>query len=202
MSQIANPYGFSHIEKIGGKPRSHTFQFTLPANYGTSIASGDPVSLQGGGGLVIGVPATDANTLPALGTAVSFQYQDITGKEIESLLWVANTPCYPGTAPVVLVDIDPGSIYQVQCNAAIAGATAITPPIGKNYNFGIGAPNTTTTSSTSYLNTATGGGNDVWRNCKIVGLADIPNNAWADPYPDVLVIYNSSVLKPGTLGTN
>lgn len=212
MSATFNPYGFSHVERIGGKPRSQTLQFPLTASlggagYATSLAAGDPVafSASGAGGYVIqAIPGTNvaaANSL--IGTFVSVNYTNPQGTIVQTTLWTANTPIAPGTLPTAIVNMDPNVIYQVQCNAPIAAVTnAVQTGIGLNFNFAVGAPNINTKTSTFVLDTNAGGGPEVWRNCKIIGLAQIPNNAWTDAFPDVLVVFNNTAFKQGTTGTN
>lgn len=203
MSTTQNPYGFSHIARIGGKPRAQTLRFNLAAAYNQSIAAGDPVSFTNGNTLVT-IPTIpgDATTQATLGVFNSVEYIDVLGNKQMTTLWVANTPVAAGTLPVIIVDVDYNSIYQVQCNGVIAGASATVPGTGRNYNYVLGAPNAVTKTSTAALNTTGGGGPEVWRNCTIVGLAGITNNSWADAFPDVLVVFNNHKFKQGTLGSN
>lgn len=204
MSATFNPYGFSHVAKIGGKPRSQTLQFPLAPAYNVSLAAGDVVSfsLPAGGGYIVQatVPtaAPTAAQQPILGIFVSVQYTDPTGTNQLTTLWTANTPVAPGTVPLATVDVDPGVIYQAQINSNLgAGLTSVQSLIGVNVSFAATAPNANTKTSTMAL---AAGNNNVWQPFKIIGLAEIPNNAWNDAYPEVLVVMNNTALKQGTLG--
>ncbi len=213
MSTTANPYGFSHQQKIGGKPRAYTFTFPITASadglttYATSLAAGDPVGYTAANSRFIGraVVPTDATSQPTLGTFINVKYTNVSGRDIMDTVWVANTPVKAGSLITATVDIDPMVIWQVQCNASLPGVSAVIGATGRNYNYVYGAPNLNTKTSTTSLNIADGG-TEVWRSCLIVGLAEIVTNghvnAWTDPFPDVLVVYNNHKLKQGTLGTS
>lgn len=212
MSLTQNPYGFSHQQKIGGKPRAYTFRFPLTASldglttYATSLAAGDPVGYTAINSRFIGhiVNPADATTMPVLGTFINVEYEDVSGKDQLNTIWVANTPVKAGSEIMVTVDIDPQVVWQVQCNAALPGVNAVTGANGRNYNFTYGVPNLNTKTSSAALNIANGGA-EAWRSAQIIGLAQIISNghvnAWTDPFPDVLVVYNNHQLKQGTLGT-
>ena len=212
MSLTQNPYGFSHQQKIGGKPRAYTFTFPLTASadglttYATSLAAGDPVGYTATNARYIGriVDPVDATSQPVLGTFINVSYVDTTGKNQLNTVWVANTPVQAGSVPMVTVDIDPMVVWQVQCNASLPGVSAVIGASGRNYNFTYGTPNLSTKTSSAALNIADGG-TEVWRSATIIGLAQIITNghvnAWTDPFPDVLVVFNNHKLKQGTLGT-
>lgn len=223
MSAIFNPYGFSHQQKIGGKPRHYTFQFPLPVTtagvgYANNIAAGDPVSwdpIGGGFETFVGIPTipVGATTRATLGTFLSVSYTDVFGASQLNTIWVANTPVLPGTIPMVTVDCDPNVVWQTMCNGTPVGLNAVTGASGRSYNYtfagltgGTGSnnpntPNLNTKTSTACLDIVSGAKPAAWSNCIILGLAEIPNNNWTDPYPEVLVIYNNHQFKPGQITT-
>lgn len=223
MSVSFNPYGFSHVERVGGKPRAHTFQFPLAVPYATTIAAGDVAVLSnlgttgGNGGVVSAadqvinpagpVVATGVGgTVPPCGVFVAFSYIAPNGQSVLTPIWTASTPVFPGTCPTATVDIDPNAIFQVQCDGTFAFTNpGLQTAIGRNYTFNPGTPNTNTQTSTASLAIATSAGSasgtvNAWYPFKIIGLAEIPNNNWTDAFPQVLVIPNFHFLRSGTQG--
>ena len=238
MANTFNPYGLARVDKVGGKDRQFTFKFPLVCNqagtatYNVSLGSGDPMAFvatgtglgqvgklalynftaptQTGGSPL--VPAKPNTQQVPIGQFVGVEYFDLQGHLIKSGLWIANTQVKAGTVPIVTIDCDPQSIYQVQLNNPITALLnqSVQGAAGLNANFAnnTAGPNVNIKSSTfaldaSSINTAPGAGTfDNLYQFKILGLADMPstdpNNSWSDQYPNVIGVFNNHFLKAGT----
>lgn len=105
-----------------------------------------------------------------------------------------------GTTPQALVIVDTEVIFNVTTGGSIT--TGITE--AQNYRvagFTMGTVNAFG-QSTSYLSSAPGSGSGatVFAPFQIVGLVDLPNNAWGQPSNNVQVILNGTLTKAGTIG--
>lgn len=216
MSQTFNPYGLSYFELKGGKDKAYTQTYPIHTAFSFPIGQGDPLNQSASGdGALIAYTAPTAGTLAAntytVGVFVSVSYTNTQGQLINSSYWPANTATYNGlNATVTLADV-PYNIYKIQCNASL-GLTGQQVAVGKNYNILINtnaasSANPATGQSQASLNVSTGvaGNTNSNLSLKIVGLAPPQpgqTNAWTDPYPEVLVIINNHVYKPGTVGSN
>jgi hypothetical protein len=110
-----------------------------------------------------------------------------------------------GTKPLAYVIVDPNVVFNVVTggpnipngitqiqNYQVAGFTMN----GVN-SFGISKAYL---SSTGQRNATPPNNSTVYAPFQIVGLADLPNNAWGQPYNNVLVIMNGTLTKAGTVG--
>ncbi len=216
MSQTFNPYGLSYYELKGGKDKAYTQPYPIHTAFSFPIGQGDPLN-QGvsGDGALTAYTAPTAGTLAAntyiVGVFVNVTYTNTQGQLITSTYWPANTATYNGLNAMVTVADVPYNIYRIQCNGSL-GLTGQQVAVGKNYNILINtntatAANPVTGQSQASLDVNTGVANTTNFNLslKIVGLAPPrpgETNEWTDPYPEVLVIINNHVYKPGTVGCN
>lgn len=214
MSQTYAPYGLSFVEYKGGKNKGTINTYAISSGYAYSFAQGDPVQI-GNGGVIAAytgaaIPASGtatAATISTLGIFVNVTYVNTQGQTVISPYWPANTETYGGyNAIVTLADV-PYNIYKVQCSGTLPGVAGNDTAVGQNFNLtdittAANTPNAVTGQSRVALNVSSGNvGN--WPTVKVVGLANPAvggSNSWLDPYPDVLVIINNHVYKPGTYG--
>ena len=153
-----------------------------------AIHYGDPVRLSGG--CVIPVGTSGDNTPAALGVFDGAAWVDPTTK---TPVWSKKLPAgtssdglFDGYAqPVVWVIDDPDATFHVQADASLSVGD-----VGRNFNVTTSTPNTLIGVSRYRLNVAsrTTSQNGMLR---VVGLARMQENSWADPYPVVEVAFNA-----------
>ena len=219
MSLTFNPYGLSYVDLKGGKDKMSTSTYTIQSNYGYSIGQGDPVMVGVNGNIQVYFPPTTP-TPPALliaeynmvGVAVSFEWYSVTGVHMKNQpYWPANTPTLNNVPAIVRVEDPTDNVYKIQVGPGGLSLTSPSTACFKNYSMSdcrsASIPNARTSQSTAYINPNTyvaGPSGNYWLSLKILGLA--PDsltsgpNSWYDPYPEVLVMVNSHMLKTGTNG--
>lgn len=202
MASTSSPYGFRFNQYKGGKYNNSLTQYLITSGYNPAVAvaglgNGDPVTFLANG--VIGqmpIPIDDT-AVGALGVLAQVQYTNSQNQYIDGTFWPSAATATGGYATASVAD-QVNNVYVVQTNATLGG-----PAAGKNFNFTYnGGASATTSTSNAQLNVSSGGGNQVWRTCKIVGILKEPDNNWTDNYTNVLVMFNKHAFKTGTLGTN
>lgn len=225
MVMTFNPFGLSLVSYKGGKYKgttspypitsglqaTFTFAKNTPTNV-SGIGQGDMVMIYDNAGSLnlAWSPYTLNGTFQLTtqyyvwGVFNAVTYTDITGTDKELPFWASLTQTFNGKPAVATIDDVPNNVYQIQANGAISTAAN---QVGCNYGFSMlaGGPNTQTGQSTAFLDTGqllnagNAQGGAIYAPLKIVGLADIPNNNWTDPYPIVNVVINNHIYKPGTM---
>lgn len=186
MSSTAYPFGMSPVQQLAAGYNTQGFNsYNIEDGEATSIFFGDVVEI-----LTTGFVEKDVGTtaLTPIGVFVGCSYVD------PGVKYFLNAQCWPGATttgittgpgrPLALVVDDPNAVFMIQAdgtldqaalgaNAAIV-QTAGTTAIGKSRNaLSASSVNTTPTLP-----------------LRIVGLADLPDNAWGDAFPIVLVKFN------------
>ena len=191
MTATAYPFGMIPVQNLAAGYNTQGFEtFNILDGYTTAIYFGDVVKMASTGVIE---KDTGTTTLTPYGVAVGVSYVDpALGYWQNSQFWPASTttgiatgsPLYPS---IKVVD-NPDAVFMIQGDGPIPqtalGAngdivqTAGTSVFGKSRNA---------LSSVALDTTST-------RPLRVVGLADIPGNAWGDAYTIVLVKFNNHQL--------
>ncbi len=152
-----------------------------------------------------------------LGVFGGVQYLNSQNQNVRGMYWPnngsANNPlAASGTVAVATVNDLADCIFQVQCGGSL-GTTAVDAmkKVGQLCGFANnGSGNTSTGQSQLYLDiasfyTPTSSKSPYATDAlpiqcapfRLIGLAPIQGNSWTDPYPDVLVMINNHMWKPG-----
>lgn len=189
MSSTAYPFGMVPVQQLAAGYNTQGFStFEIEDGEATSIFYGDVVEVLTTGYIEKDVGTT---TLTPQGVFVGCSYINSIGYFVNSQYWPGGTTTGVTTdpgRPLGLVVNDPNAVFMIQAddtltmaaigaNAAIV-QTAGTTAIGKSRNA-LDASSVNTTSTLPL---------------RIVGLADLPDNAWGDAYPIVLVKFNNHQL--------
>src|SRR5210317_2042172 len=176
MANVNAPNGFTPLRHLtGGVIRPQ--EYPIANSYGTTIASGDLVTMTTDGTVIRG---TAGGT--ALGVFYGVEYiENSTGDVKFSKVWTANTDVKANTAVKALVYDDPNITYQVQTNGTFANAN-----VGELANVTIGTYNSTFGYSTDELDIATLQTTSAV--LRILRLVDKPNNdVGADALVEVVI---------------
>jgi len=220
MSQTFLPYGLSFNSYKGGKNRMATSVYPL-SSVSLAIAQGDAVIQTEAGvqeyNALPTVPASGAFPSPytvPLGVFIDASWITATGQVMaHQPYWPGATAVLAGSVPVCTIADLTGNVYQIQCNTNLTGLGSVglsttTGICGYNFNIMPATPNPANGQSLQSLNMTyvapgTTGGN-YWMNARVVGLGTATQsgqtNSWADPYPDVLIVFNNHKYKAGTQG--
>jgi len=170
MSATSAPFGL--------RPSHHNSGLIRPVAgviitaYGTSIYQGAPVKIGTSGGIELAA-AGDRS----VGSFQGVEYTDSEGRRRVSNRWVASTA---GTDIIAYYTRDPGIVYEIQANAALAVGD-----IGKQYDWNTATSGDSTTGlSTVALDVASSAAN---AGLQLLGAAPGPDNALTDTYPIVQV---------------
>jgi hypothetical protein len=191
MTATAAPFGMIPVQNLAAGYNTQGFEtLQILDGYTTAIYFGDVVKMASTGYIE---KDTGTTTLTPYGVFVGCSYQDpALGYWQNSQFWPASTTTGVGTTsplyPAGKVVDDPDAVFMIQADGSIPqsalGAngdivqTAGTSVFGKSRNA---------LSSVTLDTTST-------RPLRVVGLADIPGNAWGDAYTIVLVKFNNHQL--------
>ena len=183
MSATLAPQGFV--------PVFHPSGLSMPVNVYTptttngpsgAIYRGDPVKLTGDTDVINISNGSDA----IIGAFAGCEYNDATGKPVESSYWPGTTT--GATNIVFYVYDDPFTVFEVQANGSIP-VTAV----GDSANAVIVAGNVNTGTTGTRLSSTLSGAATV-RQWRILGLGQQIDNAWGDAYTIVRVKIGQSQL--------
>lgn len=156
------------------------------------LARGAPVVLNAGV-----ICSTSAGTGPILGAAVGFAWVDPTTKRPMLQGYLPADTSSAGVIdgdnrPQVYVVDNPEAIFMVQADASISAGD-----VGLNFNVTATAADAVDTvyGISRFALDASTRTSAITGVCKLVGLARIPDNAWSDPFPVVMVRLNSIVAQ-------
>lgn len=187
MSSTAYPFGMIPTQQLAAGYNTQGFNsYNIEDGEATSIFYGDVVEI-----LTTGFIEKDVgtSTLTPIGVFVGCSFVSTgTGYFLNSQSWPGATTSGITTGagrPMALVVDDPNAVFMIQAddtltqaaigaNAAIV-QTAGTSAIGKSRNA-LSASSVNTTNTLPL---------------RIVGLAELPDNAWGDAFPIVLVKFNN-----------
>jgi hypothetical protein len=155
------------------------------------LGKGSPVKLSGG--VIVSAGATGDG--PLLGVAAGFAWVDaINGPQLRNSIPAdtSSAGLLDGSnRPTAYVVDNPFATFLIQANASVTAGD-----LGLNFNvtaaggdvdavYGVSRYALQASSRTSAVNTAV----------KLVGLANIPDNAWGDPFPVLVVKLNGPILQ-------
>jgi len=155
------------------------------------LGKGSPVKLSGG--VITSIGATGDG--PLLGVANGFAWVDaVTGPQLRNSIPadVSSAGLFDGSnRPTAYVIDNPFATFLIQANASVTAGD-----LGLNFNvtaaggdvdsvYGVSRYALQASSRTSAINTAV----------KLVGLANIPDNNWGDPFPVLVVKLNGPILQ-------
>jgi hypothetical protein len=170
--------------------------YLLASGYDTAIFSGDPVTFDNTGSIVIG-----AANGPWVGVFGGVKYTDANGNYQFSKNWVANTET-KGDAPAqALIYDDPWILFDIQASNSTAGNKyLIQANMGNNAAVVIGTGNTFNGLSTTYLDV-----NTILTTAalplKMIRFTPRPGNGPGSAtaqYNNALVLINNHIYKGGT----
>lgn len=190
MSSTAYPFGMIPVENLAAGYNTQGFEsFDILDGYATSIFFGDVVKMASTGVIE---KDTGTTTLTPYGVFGGCSYvQTATGYWLNAQCWPASTTTGITTGqgrPMCFVNDNPNAVFAIQADGSIPqsalGAngdivqTAGSLAIGKSRNA---------LSSVTLDTVST-------RPLRVVGLAELPDNAWGDAYTIVLVKFNNHQL--------
>ena len=212
MAQIASPYGFKPYNLIGSQfnNTSAVREYYMSSNVATAIFFGDIVQVASGNPQPLTSSPTIGTTHGVVGICVGVRYFDPTFHYfIEAQFLPANAITNGYTNVYVKVYEDPDGLFLCQCGAQInaTATTAITTALGKNVGITYTGGSTTTGLSAVTINGGSSGANFATTNTLPirvvdfywnpltappipVGAGNMPNQAAADLYPDLIVKFN------------
>jgi len=194
MSSTAYPFGMVPTQQLAAGYNTQGFNaYPIEDGEATSIFYGDVVEI-----LTTGFIEKDVGTtaLTPIGVFVGASYVDPSLKYfLNSQFWPGGTTSSVTTGqgrPLGYVVDDPNAVFLIQADATLTQAavgknaaivqTAGSASIGKSRNaLSASSVNTTPTLP-----------------LRIVGLAELPDNAWGDAFPIVLVKFNNHQLTTTT----
>lgn len=175
MANVNRPNGLTPVGHLtGGLIRANVY--TIAANYGTKLYSGQPVIMTGTGRNIAAAAADGA----AIGVFAGCQYVDTLGEVQFRPFWPAPGAVATGTVVQAFVFDDPNIVFEVQAD------TLAEADVGQTYDFTIGSGSDTTGRAATIIADASKGSSQVVR---VLGLVDRPDNAFG-AYAKVEVVFN------------
>lgn len=191
MTASFAPFGLRAIAALGTHG-NEVRAYPLPNGANCpDLGKGSPVKLSGG--VIVSAGATGDG--PLLGVANGFAWVDaVTGPQLRNSIPAdtSSAGLFDGsTRPTAYVIDNPFALFLIQANASVTVGD-----LGLNFNvtaaggdvspvYGVSRYALQASSRTSAINTAV----------KLVGLANIPDNEWGDPFPVVVVKLNGPILQ-------
>ena len=185
------PFGLRAIAALGTHG-NEVRAYPLPNGANCpDLGKGSPVKLTGG----VIVSAGASGDGPLLGVANGFAWVDpISGPLLRNSIPAdtSSSGLYDGSdRPTAYVIDNPFALFLIQANASVTAGD-----LGLNFNvtaaggdvspvYGTSRYALQASSRTSAVNTAV----------KLVGLANIPDNAWGDPFPVLVVKLNGPIMQ-------
>ena len=155
------------------------------------LAKGSPVKLSGGV-----ITSAGAGGGPLLGAAVGFAWIDPTTKQPQLKNSIpadtSSAGLYEGsTRPTAYVVDNPFALFLIQADASVTAGD-----LGLNFDVTASGGDVNAVYGTSqYALDASTRTSAVGTALKLVGLANIPDNDWGDPYPVLVVKLNGPILQ-------
>ena len=192
MPATYTPFGFRFVGSLNGTHGGETRSYPLPNGASCpQLGKGSPVKHSAGVVTSVGT----AGDAPILGVATGFQWVDGTTKQPQYRTWIpagtSSAATLEGeTRPVAQVVDMQDAIYMVQANASVTAGD-----VGLNFTVtAVGGDVDTVYGVSRYGLLATSRTSAITGSFKVVGLARIEGNSWADAFPIVLVKANRPVL--------
>lgn len=188
MSATLAPFGLRPAFHPSGLDRAQALAGGIASGYANAILKGQPVqygTTANGGTLGTLIPAGATGAIA--GAFAGVEWTDTTGRRRVSNYWPANTAYETGSCIAYFYN-DKQIVYEIQADGTMAQTT-----VGNEYNFtNVTAGSTTTGLSQATLGAATGVGNGVQGQLRVVDIAPYVDNAWGDAYTIVRVVVANS----------
>lgn len=191
MSATAYPFGMIPVANLAAGYNTQGYEtFDILDGYTTSIFYGDVVKMATTGLIQ---KDTGTTTLTPYGVFLGCSFvQPATGFYLNSQFWLASTITSVTTGagrPMAQVASDWGQgVYMIQADGSIPQSA-----LGANGDIVQTAGTSTFGKSRNALSSVTLDTVST-RPLRVVGLADIPGNAWGDAFTIVLVKFNGTQL--------
>lgn len=192
MTSSSTPFGLrptrNAVSGTGSEIPVEMLPDGIATAYASTIGTGCPVKAQTAGVIQLMAVADAA----IYGVFCGVDYVDTSGKQRTSPYWPASTSA---TFINAYIWRSPFLEYFIQ------GATALTKAaLFDEADHVAGTVSTLSGMSTDYFGTLVGAGNSA--SLRVVGLAQMPNNDWADTYPILRVMPNEVAGLVGFTGAN
>ena len=191
MAQSFAPFGLRAIAALGTHG-NEVRAYPLPNGANCpDLGKGSPVKLSGG---VITSVGTGGG--PVLGVAAGFAWIDPTTKQPQLKNSIpadtSSAGLYDGSdRPTAYVVDNPFALFMIQADASVTAGD-----LGLNFDVTASGGDVNSVYGTSqYTLDASTRTSAVVTALKLVGLANIPDNNWGDPYPIVIVKLNGPILQ-------
>jgi hypothetical protein len=185
MSATNAPFGLRPAYFPTGLERAQALANGIASGYSSNILKGQPVIYSASAGTIVVATAPSAGasaaSYPVTGAFQGVEWTDSTGRRRVSNYWPANTTAVTGSVIAYFYN-DLNIVYEIQADGPMAQTT-----IGNEYNFSNITAGSTTTGLSQATLSATGVGNGVQGQMRVVDLAAYPDNAWGDAYTIVRV---------------
>jgi len=184
------PFGLRAIAAFGSHG-NEVRAYPLPNGANCpDLAKGSPVKLSGG---VITSAGTGGG--PLLGVANGFAWVDaVVGPQLRNAIPAdtSSAGLYDGSdRPTAYIIDNPSALFLIQADASVTVAD-----LGLNFDVTASGGDVNTVYGTSrYTLDASTRTSAVGTALKLVGLANIPDNNWGDPFPIVVVKMNGPIMQ-------
>ena len=191
MAQSFAPFGLRAIAALGTHG-NEVRAYPLPNGANCpDLGKGSPVKLSGGV-----ITSAGAGGGPLLGVAAGFAWVDPTTKQPQLKNSIpadtSSAGLYDGSdRPTAYVVDNPFALFMIQADASVTAGD-----LGLNFDVTAAGGDVNSVYGTSqYTLDASTRTSAVGTAVKLVGLANIPDNNWGDPYPIVVVKLNGPILQ-------
>ena len=193
MPNTFAPFGLRPVANLSGSHGNEVRQYPLPNGANCpDLARGSPVKLSGG--VITSIGASGDG--PLLGVATGFAWVDPTTKQPQVRgsipADVSSGGLFEGnTQPIAYVTDNPFAVFMIQADASVTAGD-----VGLNFNVTASGGDVDPVYGTSrYALRAASRTSAVGTAVKVVGLANMVDNSFADSFPIVLVKLNGSTLQ-------
>jgi hypothetical protein len=191
VPQSFAPFGLRAVAALGTHG-NEVRAYPLPNGANCpDLAKGSPVKLSGG----VVTSAGAGGDGPLLGVANGFAWVDaISGPQLRNSIPadVSSAGLFDGSdRPTAYVIDNPFATFLIQANASVTAGD-----LGLNFNVtAVGGDVNTVYGTSRYAILATSRTSAINTAVKLVGLANIPDNNWGDPFPVLVVKLNGPILQ-------